>query len=160
MRNARRRWRKRQRGRQRILGKGEELRGRLRRTKNRKGRQRSLRHWYKSGWVSLSLYSGNATDLIARSQDELILHRILYKLFHIEESIERNAREIKARNKTLAGLKEEQRVHEKALEEARKEQAQARSNTMQKEKKVKKAEKAVDAKVSVFNALSYLFLDN
>jgi structural maintenance of chromosome 1 len=119
-----------------------------------------LRHWYKSGWVSLSLYSGNATDLIARSQDELILHRILYKLFHIEESIERNAREIKARNKTLAGLKEEQKVHEKALEEARKEQAQARSNTMQKEKKVKKAEKAVDAKVSVFNALSYLFLDN
>jgi structural maintenance of chromosome 1 len=38
-------------------------------------------------------------------------------------------------------------VHDKALEEARKEQAQARSNVMQKEKKVKKAEKVVDAKV-------------
>ena len=96
----------------------------------------------------------------SRSQDELILHRILYKLFHIEESIEQNAHEIKARNKTLAGLREEQRVHEKALEEARKEQAQARSNTMQKEKKVKKAEKAVDAKVSFFNLLLYLFPGN
>ena len=38
-------------------------------------------------------------------------------------------------------------MHDKALEEARKEQAQARSNVMQKEKKVKKAEKVVDAKV-------------
>jgi len=51
-------------------------------------------------------------------------------------------------------------VHDKALEEARMEQAQARSNTMQKEKKVKKAEKAVDAKVSAFNLLLYLFPDN
>jgi structural maintenance of chromosome 1 len=51
-------------------------------------------------------------------------------------------------------------VHEKALEEARKEQAQARSNTMQKEKKVKKAEKAVDVKVSFFNLLLSLFSDN
>jgi structural maintenance of chromosome 1 len=81
-------------------------------------------------------------------QDELVLHRILYKLFHIEEAIDRNAREIKAKNKTLAGLREEQNVHEKALEEARKEQAQARSNALQKDKKVKKAEKAVDAKVT------------
>ncbi|KIM86143.1 hypothetical protein PILCRDRAFT_334537 [Piloderma croceum F 1598] len=85
-------------------------------------------------------------EALVQERDELILHRILYKLFHIEESIEQNAHEIKARNKTLAGLREEQRVHDKALEEARKEQAQARSNTMQKEKKVKKAEKAVDAK--------------
>jgi structural maintenance of chromosome 1 len=83
-------------------------------------------------------------------QDELILRRILYKLFHIEESIEQNAHEVKTRNKTLVGLREEQSVHDKALEEARKEQAQARSNVMQKEKKVKKAEKAVDAKVRCF----------
>ena len=38
-------------------------------------------------------------------------------------------------------------MHDKALEDARKEQAQARSNVLQKEKKVKKAEKALDAKV-------------
>jgi structural maintenance of chromosome 1 len=44
-------------------------------------------------------------------------------------------------------LREEQRVHDKALEEARKEQAHARSNVLQKEKKAKKAEKALDAKV-------------
>lgn len=79
----------------------------------------------------------------------MILHRILYKLFHIEESIDQNAREIKTRNKALAGLREEQRVHDKALEDARKEQAQARSNMVQKEKKAKKAEKVLDAKVPI-----------
>ena len=85
--------------------------------------------------------------LTFRMKDELILHRILYKLFHIEESIERNAREIKTQNKALAALREDQRVHDKALEDARREQAQARSTVMQKEKKIKKAEKALDAKV-------------
>jgi structural maintenance of chromosome 1 len=48
--------------------------------------------------------------LTIRMKDELILHRILYKLFHIEESIERNAREIKTQNKALAALREDQRA--------------------------------------------------
>jgi structural maintenance of chromosome 1 len=71
----------------------------------------------------------------------------LYKLFHIEETIEKNALEIKTQNKALGGLKEEQRVHDKALAEVRGEQAKARSNVMQKEKKIKKAEKALELKV-------------
>jgi structural maintenance of chromosome 1 len=78
---------------------------------------------------------------------ELILHWIFYRLFHIEESIERNVREIETQTKALAGLREDQRVHNKALEDARREQAQARSTVMQKEKKIKRAEKALDAKV-------------
>lgn len=77
----------------------------------------------------------------------MILHRILYKLFHIEESIDQNVRDIKEKNKMLSGLREEQRVHDAALDEARKEQAQARSSVLQKEKKIKKGEKALDAKV-------------
>ena len=68
-----------------------------------------------------------------------------------KKSIERNVHEIKAQNKTLAGLRENQRVHDKAFEEARKAQAQARSTVMQKEKKIKKAEKSLDAKVHVFH---------
>lgn len=83
----------------------------------------------------------------------MILRRILYRLFHIEESIEGNVRDIQEKNKTLAGLREEQRVHDEALEEARKEQAQARSGVLQKEKKVKKADKALDAKVCPPSAL-------
>lgn len=77
----------------------------------------------------------------------MILQRILYKLFHIEESIEQNARDIREKNKTLVGMKQEQSVHDKALEEARKEQAQARSAVLQKEKRMKKGEKALDTKV-------------
>lgn len=77
----------------------------------------------------------------------MILQRILYKLFHIEESIEQNAQDIKEKNKTLVGMRQEQRVHDKALEEARKEQAQARSGVMQKEKRMKKGEKALETKV-------------
>jgi structural maintenance of chromosome 1 len=51
------------------------------------------------------------------------------------------------KNKELAGLREEQAVHDEALNAARQEQAKARSGVMQKEKQIKKAEKAVDAKV-------------
>ena len=47
----------------------------------------------------------------------------------------------------MAGLREEQSVHDKALEEARTEQAKARTVVMQKEKKIKKADKALEGKV-------------
>ncbi|KAF7984629.1 hypothetical protein HWV62_12853 [Athelia sp. TMB] len=83
---------------------------------------------------------------LIQERDEIILHRILYRLFHIEESIDQNVRDIKEKNKTLSGLREEQRVHDAALDEARKEQAQARAAVMQKEKKIKKGEKTLDAK--------------
>jgi structural maintenance of chromosome 1 len=80
-------------------------------------------------------------------QDNLILRRILFKLFHIEESIEADVRDIQSKNKTLTSLREEQRVHDRAQEQARAEQARARTAVMQKEKKVKKAEKAVETRV-------------
>lgn len=76
-----------------------------------------------------------------------MLRRILFKLYHIQHSLEEHARAIKEQNQTLAGLRAEQRKHEKALEDARAEQARARSNVMQKEKRIKKAEKALETKV-------------
>ena len=80
----------------------------------------------------------------------MILQRILVKLFHIEEAIENNTRAIVKKNKELTGLREEQRVHDNALEAARTEQAKARTAVMQKEKGIKKAEKALDGKVCRF----------
>lgn len=79
-------------------------------------------------------------------QDQRILHRILFKLFHIEEAIEANAREIRTQNKALKGLRAEQRVHDQALEAARADQAKSRTSVMQLEKKIKKAEKVLDGK--------------
>jgi structural maintenance of chromosome 1 len=62
--------------------------------------------------------------------------------------MELNSHQIKSQNKALNGLREEQRVHDKALDGARAEQAKVRATVMQMEKKIKKAEKALDGKVS------------
>ena len=70
------------------------------------------------------------------------------KLYHIDLGIEDNSRTIVKKDKDLAGLRQEQTVHDKALEGARADQAKARTTVMQKEKHIKKAEKALDAKVS------------
>jgi structural maintenance of chromosome 1 len=71
----------------------------------------------------------------------------LFKLFHIEESIEADVLEIQSKSKALNGLREEQRVHDQELDAARGEQAKARTAVMAKEKKMKKAEKSVEARV-------------
>ena len=70
------------------------------------------------------------------------------KLYHIDLGIEDNSRTVVKKNKDLAGLRQEQSVHDKALESARADQAKARTTVMQKERNIKKAEKALDGKVS------------
>lgn len=86
-------------------------------------------------------------------QDELILRRMLFKLYHIEESIEGNVHQIKSKNKSLVGLRQEHRAQEKALDAARAEQAKSRTSVMQVERNIKKAEKALDGKVSCLQPL-------
>ncbi|EGO04101.1 hypothetical protein SERLA73DRAFT_102460 [Serpula lacrymans var. lacrymans S7.3] len=85
-------------------------------------------------------------EALCQEKDDLILRRILHKLFHIEKDIENNVREIRDQNRALVGLREDQRVHDKALEDARAEQARARTNVIQKEKRIKKAEKSLEGK--------------
>ncbi|KAG6852767.1 hypothetical protein C0991_009264 [Blastosporella zonata] len=85
-------------------------------------------------------------ESLCAQKDDLILKRILFKLFQIEESIEDNSKNIVGKNQELAGLREEQRKHDKALEAARAEQAKVRSTVMQKEKNIKKSEKTLDGK--------------
>lgn len=38
----------------------------------------------------------------------MIVHRLLWKLFHIEDAIEKNTENIEAKNKTIKGLKTQQ----------------------------------------------------
>ncbi|KAF7332519.1 Structural maintenance of chromosomes protein [Mycena kentingensis (nom. inval.)] len=85
-------------------------------------------------------------ESLREERDQRILHRILFKLWHIEEAIEANTREIRSKNKELRVLREAQREHDEALEAVRAEQAQARSKVMQTEKKIKKEEKKLDDK--------------
>ncbi|KAI0063838.1 cohesin complex subunit psm1 [Artomyces pyxidatus] len=85
-------------------------------------------------------------EALRQEREELILRRILFKLFHIEEALEKNAHEIKEQSKTLAGLREEKQVQDQALDEARAEQAKARLSVTKGDKKIKKAEKALEDK--------------
>ena len=66
--------------------------------------------------------------------------------------MESNARTIVLKNKELAELRKEQRKHEKALEAARADQAKSKTNVMQVEKALKRAEKALESKVSPSNS--------
>ncbi|KIY53050.1 condensin complex subunit SMC1 [Fistulina hepatica ATCC 64428] len=86
-------------------------------------------------------------EALCAERDELIRHRMLFKLYHIEEAIESNAREIKDFSKDLAGLREEQQENEEALDAARADQAKAKSVFMQVEKQIKKAEKKRESKL-------------
>ncbi|KAF8882368.1 condensin complex subunit SMC1 [Gymnopilus junonius] len=79
-------------------------------------------------------------------RDQLILDRLLTKLYHIDLGIEDNTRAIVKKNKELAGLRQEQKEHDKELDAARADQAKARTAVMQKEKNIKKADKALEAK--------------
>ena len=84
----------------------------------------------------------------------MILQRILLKIYHIQTSLATHPNDIKTQTEALAGLRQEQRLHDRAPEDARAEQARGRTDVMQKEKRIKKAEKALEAKVSI-PALDY-----
>ncbi|TFK73385.1 condensin complex subunit SMC1 [Pluteus cervinus] len=85
-------------------------------------------------------------EALCQERDDLILRRTLFKLYHIERAIEENVEKIQNQNKALVGLREEQRKRDKALENARTEQAKARTTVLQKEKNIKKAEKVLEGK--------------
>ncbi|KAG1840154.1 hypothetical protein F4604DRAFT_1992222 [Suillus subluteus] len=67
-------------------------------------------------------------ESLCDQKDNPILKRILYKPFHIEQALEAHARDIQTKSKTLA------------------EQARARTAVAPEERKVKEAEKALEAK--------------
>jgi structural maintenance of chromosome 1 len=77
----------------------------------------------------------------------LILHRALYKLYHIEESLKDHANEIKKQNRALVGLREEQQSKQEDLDGARSEQAKSKTKVSREERRLKKAEKALEGKV-------------
>ncbi|KAF8892810.1 hypothetical protein CPB84DRAFT_1816222 [Gymnopilus junonius] len=94
------------------------------------------------------VHTGSLTPLHISSafSDQLILDRLLTKLYHIDLGIEDNTRAIVKKNKELAGLRQEQKEHDKELDATRGDQAEARTAIMQKEKNIKKVDKALEAK--------------
>ena len=72
---------------------------------------------------------------------------MLFKLFRIEENLEKNAEEITTLAASVTGLRDEKETHDSALDDARADQAKARSLVAKAEKKSKKAEKTLEDKV-------------
>lgn len=85
-------------------------------------------------------------DGLLKRKDDLIVRRLVWKLYHIEQQIEENSTSITKSNKSLTNLRKEQSSNEKALAEARAKQAKVRSTVNIVEKKLKKAEKALEAR--------------
>ena len=85
---------------------------------------------------------------LQHAQDDLILRRLLFKLFRVEEGLEKNAEEITTLGSSIAGLREEKESRDEELEEARADQAKARTAVAKAEKRIKKAEKALEDKAS------------
>ena len=78
---------------------------------------------------------------------ELILRRALYKLYHIEESLKANASEIQRQSHALSGFREDQHRQQQNLDGTRAEQAKAKTEVSREERKLKRAEKALETKV-------------
>ncbi|KAN0135870.1 RecF/RecN/SMC [Lactarius tabidus] len=85
-------------------------------------------------------------EALCQEPNDLILRRLLFKLFRIEENLEKNAEEITTLAASITGLREEKETHDSALDDARADQAKARSGVTKAEKKIKKAEKALEDK--------------
>ncbi|KAI0247997.1 cohesin complex subunit psm1 [Lactifluus subvellereus] len=85
-------------------------------------------------------------EALCQERDDLILRRLLFKLFRIEGSLEKNAEEITTLGTSIAGLREEKEAQDEELDEARTDQARARTAVTKAEKKIKKAEKASEDK--------------
>lgn len=78
---------------------------------------------------------------------ELILRRALYKLYHIEESLKANASEIQKQSHALGGLREDQNRQQQNLDGTRAEQAKSKTEVSREERRLKRAEKALETKV-------------
>ncbi|KZT54653.1 condensin complex subunit SMC1 [Calocera cornea HHB12733] len=85
-------------------------------------------------------------ERLCSERDALIVHRLLWKLYHIQDTVESNTELIKSKNAELATMKAEQAKLDSAYEKARKQQAEQHKKTMQADKQIKKAEKTLEDK--------------
>jgi len=138
-----------------ISQKGGEFLVKLNNTKSKRLKQIGLRHFARKGYAECIFSTFNL--LTSTPQDDLVLERILTKLYHIDLGIEDNTRDIVKKNKELATLREERKVRDEEVEAARAQQAKARTAVMQKEKKIKKDEKALEGKVVPSHNLQFSF---
>ncbi|KAG8819272.1 Structural maintenance of chromosomes protein 1 [Serendipita sp. 399] len=85
-------------------------------------------------------------EKLLNERDDLVVQKILWRLFSIEATIKENATTIETRNGELSGLRAELTKQEDNLSKAQQEQAKTRSEVMKKEKAIKKQEKTIESK--------------
>ncbi|KAH9819911.1 RecF/RecN/SMC [Melampsora americana] len=80
-------------------------------------------------------------SLLSENQDQEIVHLLLWKLFHIEASIEEHSEAIKLQNNGLAALQAESADLDQHVAQARKEYTQATRDVIKAERSLKSKEK-------------------
>ena len=93
------------------------------------------------------LYHLDPDVQLTPQKDEMVVQRMLWRLFNIESTIESNTTAIEKKSGELSGFRAELTKHEDALLVAQQQQAKARGDMMKKEQAIKKQEKALEAKV-------------
>ena len=82
------------------------------------------------------------------SQEDAIVHHLVWKLFHIEQGIEINTEAIGEKNEQLTQLREANSEADEQQKAAKKELNRATKESSRKEKQVKQREKDLETAVS------------
>lgn len=129
-----------------TLPRDAPSRVKLNNIRNKRARRSVSRPYARSACVAKACFLTEFNTHYA--QDDLILRRLLFKLFRIEEGLEKNGEEITRFGTSIPGLCEEKEGRDEELEEVRTDQAKVRSAVAKAEKRIKKAEKALEDKAS------------
>lgn len=124
----------------------------LNNTRNKRARRSVLRPYARNACVAKACFLTKTNSHYA--QDDLILRRLLFRLFRIEEGLEKNVEEITRLGTSITGLREEKEGRDEELEQARTDQAKARSAVVKAEKRIKKAEKALEDRASTISLVT------
>lgn len=104
---------------------------------------------FDSGLTSILFASCCAPKL----QETALVHHLLWKLYHIQVSIDGAAEDIEAKHECLKEFQQEQEAHEAELRAARKSVASAQKAQSKQEKELKRREAALEEKVGRLSAM-------
>ena len=84
---------------------------------------------------------------MARTQDEIVLQHVLWKLFHIQAGMDSAMSSILSTNAELVKLRKEQGGVEREIAKVRKQQAEVKTQISSKARGLKGKEKSLDQEV-------------
>ncbi|KAK4053210.1 Structural maintenance of chromosomes protein 1 [Microbotryomycetes sp. JL221] len=90
---------------------------------------------------------------LSQDKDNAIVHYLVWKLFHIEQSIDANTEAIEEKNDSLANLRTQHSKHDEEQKSARKEVNKAVKDAGKKDKELKSKEKQLEDSTPALDAI-------